>query len=383
MLLGKFAAAVREKIRGNQAADEEEEVKKELELYTRDGKFYILVVESDEELSGPLSKAAEKTGCEVTVTENGISCMEKAVKDRYDVVLLTLTMARMDGLQTLHNLRSVGGSRCRDSKIYCMLETDEKRDEDALLKEGFDGVIRKPVQEAILLDIIVKNAPKKMLPDDEEFLQEIKDRAAEAEKLQKYGIFLSTGLQSCGGDMNLYREVARTFAENYGDAVDAIAANLFAGEVREYMNLSREQRESCRELGIYRLADAFDDHVNMAKEEDLEVAEIHFRRMMEEWENVTSGFCDWLGMEAPDSRIEEIFHAKNNGIRLPNKDVLERVELIVESLKENEVMQARDRITKTLDYALKETVRHKLYIARKEIDYGRPEQAVKILSAML
>jgi len=383
MILGKFATTVREKLHGSQQAEVEEEVVKELQLYTREGKFYILIVDSGEENVRLIRETAEKTGCEVTVAENGIACMEKAMKDRYDVILLTLSMARMDGLQTLHNLRSVGGSRCRDSRVYCMLETDEKRDEAELLADGFSGVVRKPVQEAAILDIIVRNAPQKMLPDDEEFLEEIKTRAEDARKLEGAGIFLSSGLASCGGDMNLYREAAKTFTENYRERSLAAASSLFAAEEREYMDLVREEREACRELGVSRLSDAFDDHVNMAKDGELEIAELHLHKVMEEWEAVVGRFAEWLDIPKPESRIDEIFHAKTNGIRLSNKDVLERIEMILDSLKETEVVIAGERITKTLNYALKDITRHKLFVAREEIYNGRLERASAILSAML
>jgi hypothetical protein len=61
------------------------------------------------------------------------------------------------------------------------------------------------------------------------------------------------------------------------------------------MDKARELRNASEKIGALYLADMFDDHVNMAKNDDMEIAEASWRTLELEWEGVVAGLGKWLG----------------------------------------------------------------------------------------
>ena len=66
----------------------------------------ILVVDDHEEIREALAALLEEEGHEVIHAENGIIALDKAGKERPDVVLLDIAMPQMDGLETLRRLKA-------------------------------------------------------------------------------------------------------------------------------------------------------------------------------------------------------------------------------------------------------------------------------------
>ena len=79
--------------------------------------------------------------------------------------MIFIDLPRMDGEQTLKNLKASAVSKCRDSKIYAILAETDKKGDQYYLNLGFDGIIRKPTEKCVMEYIIINHAPKKMLPE--------------------------------------------------------------------------------------------------------------------------------------------------------------------------------------------------------------------------
>ena len=253
--------------------DRDVEIEKDLNLYTAEGQFYVLIADADDEERVELERMVDQTGCYVNSVSSGIECMMEVTKDKYDLIFISRVMPRMDGIQTLKNLKESKQSKCRDAKTYVIL--DEKVDEPDIyfLNMGFDGILRKPVDRAIVQNVIVRHVPKKMLPNDEEMLSELKTNAEDAEKLKACGIRYIEALKGYDGEVEDYKDDAAAFCDNYEVAVSDMMDALYAGKSAEYMELARNMREKARDIGAIRLSYRFDDHVNMAKEDNLDEAE--------------------------------------------------------------------------------------------------------------
>jgi CheY-like chemotaxis protein len=324
----------------------------------------------------------DQTGCFITSVSSGIECMDEISRDKYDLILLARNMPRMDGIQTLNNMKNSPMNKSKDAKVYVIL--GEKVDEPDIFFEnaGFDGIIRKPIDRTILQNIIISLVPSKMLPDDEELLEEIKKDAEDAEVLKGCGVRLLEALKNFGGDIDAYKEAASKFCDDYeivsSDMIDA----LFSGKNTDYMNFSRDMRESSRKIGAAYLADCFDDHVNMSKDDSLDVAESNWHSLVNEWENVVSGLAGWLGKTSIQLGSTEVLTSDTNGIRLSDQDIKNRIEEILINLENNEQELAHKNLSRLFEYELPHDLRHKIDRVSRAFDQDRINTAVDILRSI-
>ena len=363
-------------------SDKKIDVEKELNLYTRDGQFYVLLVDADSDERIMVERMIDQTGCFITSVSSGIECLDQISKDKYDLIILARNMPRMDGVQTLNNIKHNTANHSKDAKTYIIL--DEKIDEPDIYFEnaGFDGIIRKPIDRTILQNIIISLVPSKMLPDDEELLSEIKSNAKDAETLKKSGVRFLEALKDFKGDLTEYKKKAGQFVDDYeivsSDMIDA----LYSSKNKEYMEYARNMRDAARKLGAIYLSDCFDDHVNMAKDDSLEVAEINWRTLVAEWENVVSGFADWLGKSSVQLGSTDILTSNTNGIRLPVSDIVSRIDEILGNLEDNDKETAIRNCEKLSLYELDPDIRLKVDRVIKAFDKDKVNTAVDILRSI-
>ena len=363
-------------------ADMDVAIERELNLYTREGQFYVLLADADSDERVEIERMIDQTGCFITSVSSGIECLDEISRDKYDLIFLARNMPRMDGVQTLNNIKNSPMNKSRDAKVYIILE--EKVDEPDIFFEnaGFDGIIRKPIERTILQNIIISLVPPKMLPDDEELINKIKSYAEDAEVLKNCGVRLIEALQGYKGDLDEYKKDAGDFCDDYeivsSDMIDA----LYSGKSNEYMDYARKMRDISRKLGCAYLSDCFDDHVNMAKDDNLDIAESNWRRLIVEWENVVSGIAGWLGKTSIQLGSTEVLTSNTNGIRLPQSDIKVRIDEILGNLEDNDKDTAIRNITKLSQYELDPDIRLKVDRIIKAFDKDKVNTAVDILRSI-
>ena len=362
--------------------DKDVQIEQELNLYTNEGQFYVLIADADDEERIIVDRMVDQTGCFVTSVASGIECMDEVTKDKYDLIFLARNMPRMDGIQTMKNIKESPASRSKDAKIYILL--DEKADEPDIVFEsaGFDGIVRKPVDRTIIQNIIISLVPSKMLPDDEAAIEKIKAYAADAEILKGCGVRLLETLKEYKGDMESYRDLATRFVDDYEIINSSLIDSLYSGNKDEYMDGCRRMREISRGIGAVYLSYCFDDHVNMAKEDSLDVAESNWRSLVDEWENVVSGVAAWLGKTDVHIGTTEVLRGETNGIKLPKKDVEERKEEILKLLEDNNKESAYRQLQKLSLYELEPDTKLKIDRVMKAFDSENVNKAVDILKSI-
>ena len=362
--------------------DKKIEVEKELELYTREGHFYVLVVDADNKERVELERIIDQTGCFVTSVSSGIECLEQVNSDKFDLIFISRVMPRMDGVQTLRNMKSSPASKSKDAKVYIIL--DERVDEPDIFFEdsGFTGIVRKPIDRTVIQDIILRHAPKKMIPEDDDLVESIHEIANNANTLKSYNIRFIEGIKNFKGNLEEYKKMAEDFCDLYETASSDMIDYMYSDKSEDYMDKARVMRELCRKLGAIYLADCFDDHVNMVKDDSLDVAESNWQALNAEWENVTNGFSIWLGNKNPQeiqTGSTEILILKTNGIKLKSADINERVEDILNLLEKNRKDEAKKHLKSLSEYELEAEVRRKVDRAVAAFDKEKINTVVEIL----
>jgi len=112
----------------------------------------ILVVDDEEDIVKTLSFRLEASGYEVIAAYDGREALEKAKKEKPDLIILDLMLPRMDGYKVCGLLKA----DARYNKIPIIMFTAKAQEEDMELgKEvGTDAYIVKPFKSEVLLEKI-------------------------------------------------------------------------------------------------------------------------------------------------------------------------------------------------------------------------------------
>ena len=108
----------------------------------------ITLIDDDEDILTSVSIALEREGYKVITYRDGASALSAFKKSPPpDLIIITLEMPRMDGMEMLRRLRQT-------SKIPVILLTSKNDDVDEVLglKMGADDFIRKPFVQRVLLE---------------------------------------------------------------------------------------------------------------------------------------------------------------------------------------------------------------------------------------
>ena len=111
--------------RGDVDLNEYEEKRRQrdrkLELYTMEAKFYVLIADADPEERVELERLIDQTGCFVISVSSGIECLDQITSDKFDLIFIGRNMPRMDGIQTLHEIKKLGDSSMNDdTPVYAL-----------------------------------------------------------------------------------------------------------------------------------------------------------------------------------------------------------------------------------------------------------------------
>ncbi|MBQ6230480.1 MAG: response regulator [Eubacterium sp.] len=335
----------------------------------------ILAVTDEFDDINLLKEYANTAGVNIDFVDNGIKCLDKVKISEFNVIMIPRYMPRMDGLQTLRNLENLTMNRCFNAKIYAVINEDHDETDDFLIQYGFNGIIRKPFGKYTFEKMLIENSQKADLPDDEDLVNEIMAMARQEDKLQKGGISLTAGMKKFGGNLKLYRRAALQFCKEYDEKSDKLMELLEASDENGYMSMTREVRDEVTGLGCGYLADMLDDHVNMAKEDSLDIAANNWPNLVQKWFATVKTFRLWLGFEEYGPIKGMPF--TSNGIKLSNKDLkamLNRALVAVDA--GNISSEAKEILDSASEYDINPDIRNTIFDMIRNIDL-KNFQAIK------
>ncbi len=109
----------------------------------------ILVVDDEPDILEFIQYNLEKEDFDVTLAENGLEALEKAEKEKPDLILLDIMMPEMDGIETCRQLRSKLGYS--DTLIAFLTARNEDFTQIAAFDVGADDYITKPIKPRLLV----------------------------------------------------------------------------------------------------------------------------------------------------------------------------------------------------------------------------------------
>lgn len=106
----------------------------------------------------------ERFGATVDLAANGLEVLELVKRFEYDLILMDIRMPEMGGVEACLKVRDMG----LDLPIYAFTADAMKGDRERFLQAGMNGYLSKPIAEADLVNILMRNQSGRanLTPDD-------------------------------------------------------------------------------------------------------------------------------------------------------------------------------------------------------------------------
>ncbi|MBF0495514.1 MAG: PAS domain S-box protein [Deltaproteobacteria bacterium] len=145
-----------------QLAQNEKSIKGETLLDAVPAALRILLAEDNPINQLLARKMLEKLGHQVTVVENGRKAIAELEKERFDLVFMDVQMPVMDGVEATRRIRSDTSNSYRtDIPIVAMTAMAMAGDKEALLENGMDDYVSKPIGKNQLESVIARVLKKR------------------------------------------------------------------------------------------------------------------------------------------------------------------------------------------------------------------------------
>lgn len=117
----------------------------------------VLIADDEEELLELIRFSLDAAGFEVTTASNGKAALEKATKDRFDLIILDVMMPQMDGYHAAFEIAQDPHS----PPILLLTSRDYSQDQSAVKGSGATAFLSKPFEVAELLQVAKELSSKK------------------------------------------------------------------------------------------------------------------------------------------------------------------------------------------------------------------------------
>ena len=124
----------------------------------------LLLVDDNVDSARTLAMLLELSGHEVHVVHDGAAALAAVAKDAVDCVLLDIGMPEMSGYEVAQRLR---GERTFTGTLIALTGYGRDYDRAQVLSAGFDNHLVKPVDYAVLEDLLEKVASSKLTNEGE------------------------------------------------------------------------------------------------------------------------------------------------------------------------------------------------------------------------
>jgi len=110
----------------------------------------VLVAEDNAVNQKVVTNILSREGCEIVVAINGQQALEKAQKQRFNLILMDWQMPVLDGIEATKKIREF------DAEVPVIFITAAVNKKGECLEAGANGVLTKPVRPAQLRELLVK-----------------------------------------------------------------------------------------------------------------------------------------------------------------------------------------------------------------------------------
>ncbi|WP_108446901.1 ATP-binding protein [Halomonas denitrificans] len=211
----------------------------------------LLVVDDSESNRLLMRELLNEAGIAVTLAASGAEALSLARQQRFDLVLMDIRMAGMDGLETTRALRRLGGEwrRVPIVAVTAHVQGEQRR---TLLESGLDEVLIKPLEPRRLVRLLEETLGLTLPSGD--LPQATPPETPPPEAGQELAVVdLEIGTRLAGGREALARELLEKLADSLPESERAIREAVAGRDDEALLDALHALNGACRYCGTPRL----------------------------------------------------------------------------------------------------------------------------------
>ncbi len=267
----------------------------------------ILIVDDVEMNLKVVKGLLKETKIQIDTVLSGRECLECVRKKRYDIIFLDHMMPEMDGIETLQNMKLLEDNINKEIPVIMLTANAIVGAKEEYMDAGFTDYLTKPIQETVLLEMLLKYLPGELIHRDEEatsfeaVLQpepgEHRDEpeseehidapeTGQMQQLEKLeGLDVQTGLLYCMNDEAFYAEMLKEYVK--ADKVSKLNQFFAEEDWNNYRTTVHALKSTSLTIGAVHLSEEAKALEMAAKEEDTAYIRSHHKEAMEEYTGLT------------------------------------------------------------------------------------------------
>lgn len=254
----------------------------------------ILVVDDNDMNLFVVEKLLEKTEVQITKCNSGQNCLRLAGERQFDVILLDHMMPQMDGIETLHRLKELENSCCKDTPVIALTANAILGAKEMYLKEGFHDYLSKPIDGGQLEKLLIKYLPAEKVHKSDRKLEEKVHETAERMEMEvsmekteaieektDHVIDSKTGLLYCGGSQEVYKEFLKIYSDGYEEKSRQLEEYYAQCDWKNYAIKIHALKSTSLSIGAVSLSELAASLEKAGKAEQAEYIHLHHAEAME------------------------------------------------------------------------------------------------------
>lgn len=215
----------------------------------------------------------KRTGIQIMTAESGFKAIEKVKESVFDLIFMDHQMPKMDGIETLDELRKLNEFEKEKTKIVMLTANAVSGLMQTYKEKGFDDVLTKPIEPKKLEEVLKKLLPNELQRNEmpeQNINEQLQDCvASEVQKeLLESEIDLQSGLSHMNEDMHAYEKVAQVFVYQATETMEKLKELLQKKDLANYKIFVHGLKGNAATLGAAKLAEIAFEHETAAKKED-------------------------------------------------------------------------------------------------------------------
>lgn len=231
----------------------------------------------------------KETGIEIDTAFSGREALNKCQDKKYHMIYMDHRMPNMDGIECLHELRSMDTPN-NDTPVIVLTANAISGMREVYLEEGFDDYLSKPIEVKYLEESIRKYASDWLVETGkdhktESVIQEKKEERSQLSLQEKYPeLNTNLGLMYCMNDEDFYQEMIKEYAGE--DKSNLLRECLAAGNYDDFRTFVHAVKSTSLNIGAEHLSEKAKRLEYAAKESDISYIHSNFDEFISEYESL-------------------------------------------------------------------------------------------------
>ena len=250
------------------------------EVYVIAPEANILVIDDNPMNLAVTKGLLKRTQVKLDTAASGMEGLAYTKTRKYDMILLDHMMPDMDGVETLHRLRSDNANLNRNTVVVALTANAVAGCREMYLEYGFDDYIAKPIEANKLDELLRLYLPKEKvhISASEAAVERKSEQPDINEDIDLLAIDKEKGLSYCLNMENLYQEVLQVFCKQGADCLTNLKTHFEEKNWEKYAIVAHALKGNALNIGAINFSNISLQHERAGKEKNIEFLEKEYEK---------------------------------------------------------------------------------------------------------